>query len=325
MVVVGFVLLIKGADLLVSGASSLAKQLSIPDLAIGLTIVAMGTSAPELVVNIISGTTEQKDLDEVVFGNIIGSNLFNVFIILGFASIIYPIGVQSDILKKDVPYSIFTVLLLTFFINDHYFFGTPNLLSLWESIVLLIVFVGFLYLTFLQMRKGTMEEGESEGEEIEVYGGLKSFLFIIFGIIGLVFGGEFVVDNSVELAEHYGVPEKVIGLTILAAGTSLPELATSCVAAFQRKPDLAVGNVMGSNIFNMLLVLGVSGVLSERTGGPLKYDTELNADMGVFFVGLVLMVIFMFTFKTRKIDREEGVIFLVAYALYSIFVIVPRI
>ena len=314
MIIGGFILLIKGADFLVSGASSLAKKLNVSDLAIGLTIVAMGTSAPELLVNILSGSQAKTGL---VFGNIIGSNIFNLLLILGCASIIFPISVQRSVLTKDVPYCVGGLLLLLVLANDRWFFeDRTDGLDILDCSILLSVFVIFIAHTFVNLRRDTGVIDE-EDEEIVVYPVSKSILFIVLGIVGLSFGGEFVVDGAIEVAKEYNVDEKIVGLTVLAAGTSLPELATSVVAAFNRKSDLAVGNIIGSNIFNTLMVLPITGLLTSSQG-PLSYDSDvLNTDMFITLAGMTMLIAFMFTLRRRKIDQVEGAVFLVSFIAYT--------
>lgn len=313
LVAVGFVLLIKGADFLVNGASSLAKRFNISDIAIGLTVVAMGTSAPELVVNIISGGTENHDL---VFGNIIGSNIFNIFLILGVASVIYPLTVQKNALWKEIPYSLLATVMFFILVNDQLFFEKDSSsLSLWDGVILIGMFVGFLVYIFLNLQRSPDTE---EDEEIVMFGSVKTTIMIVLGIAGLVFGGRMIVDNAVTIAEYYHVSKKLIGLTILAAGTSLPELATSAVAAFHKKSDLAVGNIVGSNIFNLLLVLGVTSIIHS----PLNYSPDLNIDLILVMVGTLLLFIFMFTFNKFKLDRSEGILYLLGFLAYTYYLFV---
>lgn len=313
LVAVGFVLLIKGADFLVNGASSLAKRFNISDIAIGLTVVAMGTSAPELVVNIISGGTENHDL---VFGNIIGSNIFNIFLILGVASVIYPLTVQKNALWKEIPYSLLATVMFFILVNDQLFFEKDSSsLSLWDGVILIGMFVGFLVYIFLNLQRSPDTE---EDEEIVMFGSVKTTIMIVLGIAGLVFGGRMIVDNAVTIAEYYHVSKKLIGLTILAAGTSLPELATSAVAAFHKKSDLAVGNIVGSNIFNLLLVLGVTSIIHS----PLNYSSDLNIDLILVMVGTLLLFIFMFTFNKFKLDRSEGILYLLGFLAYTYYLFV---
>jgi len=312
LITVGFVLLIKGADFLVNGASSLAKRYNVSDIAIGLTVVAMGTSAPELVVNILAGAS--GDHDDVVFSNIIGSNIFNMFLILGIASVIYPLTVKKSALWKEVPYSLFATIVFFILVNDQLIFGgEENSLGFVDGIILLVMFVAFLAYVFVNMTRTTDYAGDMD--EIEMFGTVKTTMMLVFGMAGLTFGGKLIVDNAIEVAMAFEVSEKLIGLTILAAGTSLPELATTAVAAFHKKSDLAVGNIVGSNIFNLLLVLGVTSLLSA----PIQYDVVLNTDLYIVMLGTLMLFIFMFTLKKFKLDREEGVIYLVGFVIYAIF------
>jgi cation:H+ antiporter len=315
IVAVGFVLLIKGADFLVDGASSLAARFNISQLTIGLTIVAMGTSAPELVVSLVSGV---KGYNDVVFGNIIGSNIFNILLILGVAGTIYPLTVQSDTVWKEIPFSLGITILLYILVNDHWFTaGKANTVSFEDGIVLLCIFAAFLYYIYLSVKKN----GNSLDEEIEIkqYKPLVLILLIIGGLAGLVFGGKLVVDNAVKIARYFEMSEKLIGLTIIAAGTSLPELATSAVAAFRKKADIAVGNIVGSNIFNILLVLGVSSLVS-----PIRYNQDLNTDVFVLLVATVLLFIFMFSMKRKKLDRAEAILFLIIFVCYMAFLFIRK-
>lgn len=317
LVVVGFVLLIKGADYLVNGASSLAKRFNVSDIAIGLTVVAMGTSAPELVVNIISGSVQDSGsgANEVVFGNIIGSNIFNIFLILGVASIIYPLTVERNALWKEVPYSLLATFIFFILVNDVLFFGADkNSLDIRDGIILLIMFALFIVYIFMNLRRNP----EAEVDDVELYGSLKTTVMIVLGIIGLVFGGNLIVENAVTIAKFYHVSDKMIGLTILAAGTSLPELATSAVAAFHKKSDLAVGNIVGSNIFNLLLVLGATALVHA----PLVYTATLNTDLIIVMVGTFMLFIFMFTLNKFKLDRAEGVVYIIGFIAYTYYLFV---
>lgn len=310
LIIVGFVLLIKGADSMISGASSLAKRFNISDIAIGLTVVAMGTSAPELVVNMISGAAGHN---EVVYGNIIGSNIFNLFLILGIAAVIYPITVEKNALWKEIPYSLLATIVFFVLVNDVLFFGAEeNSLTALESSLLIFMFGLFLLYIFFNMK----ETGDIEVlDDIEIYSNLKTTLLIVGGIFGLSLGGKLIVDNAVEMATVFGVSQKMIGLTILAAGTSLPELATTAVAAFQKKSDLAIGSIVGSNIFNLLLVLALTGIIS----GPLVYDSVLNVDLILIMVGTFMLFVFMYTLDKYKIDRMEGVLYLVGFVCYNYY------
>lgn len=312
LIIVGFVLLIKGADFLVNGASSLAKRFNVSDIAIGLTVVAMGTSAPELVVNLISGAeVTEGGTNDIVFGNIIGSNIFNVFLILGISSVIYPLTVQRNALWKEIPYSLLGTIIFFVLVNDVIFFEKEtNTLGLFDSIILLVMFCIFLVYIFMNLQRHP-DDNEAM-EDIVIYSNVKTTLMIVIGIGGLVFGGRMIVDNAVEIATIFNVSQKLIGLTILAAGTSLPELATSAVAAFQKKSDLAVGNIVGSNIFNLLLVIGMTGLVHH----PLGYPDSLNMDMYFVMAGTLMLFLFMFTFAKYKLDRSEGLLYLLGFIIY---------
>ncbi len=311
----GFILLIKGADILVNGASSLAKRFNVSDIAIGLTIVAMGTSAPELVINMISGYQPDEDMNGIIFGNIIGSNIFNLFLILGIAGIIYPITVQKNSLWKEVPYSLLVTFVLFLLLNDKLFRDVDqNSASVWDGVILLVMFLIFLTYIFLNMKR----TGEiDEVEDIKIYSNIKTTLMIAGGIAGLGIGGKFIVDSAVEISEMIGIDKKLVGLTILAAGTSLPELATTAVAAFHKKSDIAVGNIVGSNIFNILLVLG----MTAASHGPLIYDETLNTDLYLVMIGTFMLFIFMFTFNKYKLDRSEGAVYLIGFIAYMVYLL----
>lgn len=314
LLTLGFLFLIKGADFLVNGASSLAKRFNISDIAIGMTVIAMGTSAPELMINLLSGS---KGANDVVFGNIIGSNIFNIFLILGLSAVIYPLTVQKNALWKEIPYSLLATIILFVLINDVLFFGAEiNSASVIDGIILLIMFLIFLAYVFLNRAKSQNDDTpKEEMEEIEIYSNFKTTSMIVLGMIGLGLGGNLIVTNAISIATHFGVSQKLIGLTVLAAGTSLPELATTTVAAFHKKSDLAVGNIVGSNIFNVLLVLGATAVFHA----PLKFDTLLNIDLFIIMIGTALLFIFMFTLRHYKLDRIEGSLYLTGFAIYMVF------
>ncbi|CAD5266541.1 MULTISPECIES: calcium/sodium antiporter [unclassified Imperialibacter] len=309
LLLVGFAILIKGADWMVSGASSLAKRINVSNLMIGLTVVAFGTSAPELTVNLFASSS---GLNDAMFGNIIGSNIFNLLFILGVAGVIYPLSVQRTTVKYEIPYSLFSALLLFFLVNDAMFFGADhNSLGRIDALVLLVFFGLFMAYIVRQAKNETQPE-----EEIQTMTLLKSVLFVTVGITLLVGGGKLVTDHAVAIAASFGLSEKLIGLTILAAGTSLPELATSAVAAYRRNTDIAIGNVVGSNIFNILLILGINGGIRE-----IPYNATLNMDFFVIFFGSIALLLFMFTFNRNKLDRVEAVMFLVAFVGYTGFLI----
>lgn len=304
----GFALLIKGADYLVKGASSLARKFNVSELVIGLTIVAFGTSAPELVVSVVSST---KGLNEVVYGNVIGSNIFNTFLILGVSAVIYPIVVQRSTIKIEIPYSLLAIVVVFILVNDDLIWGKENYFSRLDAFILLIFFSVFMFYVFKNMKR----DPEAAVVVTKDYPIMVMILMIVGGLLGLVFGGQLVVDNAVVIARSFNLSDKLIGLTIIAAGTSLPELATSAVAAFRKNSDISIGNVVGSNIFNLLLVLGVSGIIS-----PMDYDPSLNIDIYVFMGGTVLLFV-LFLGKTSKLTRWEALILLVGYIAYVAYLI----
>lgn len=308
ILIIGFVLLIKGADLLVDGASALARKYNISDLAIGLTIVAFGTSAPELVVNSFASYHHHHD---IVFGNIIGSNNFNLFIILGLAGLISPLVVQSSTVWKEIPLSLAAVIILFVMTND-FFAGHDNLLSRLDGGILLVFFALFLYYVYKQLRVDKSAE-EKHKTDLTI---IKISVYIILGLAGLVIGGRMIVNSSITIATILGVSEKIIGLTIVAAGTSLPELATSVVAAIKKNNDIAVGNIIGSNIFNIFFILGISSLIQ-----PVRYNLEFNKDMFILSAGTIILFIAMFTGKKKKLDRWEAFLLFLIYSGYTYYLI----
>ena len=310
LLLLGFGILIKGADFLVNGASSAAKKYGISNLAIGLTVVAFGTSMPELIVSLLSALDGKNDAS---FGNVIGSNNFNLLFILGIAGLIYPLVVQRNTVKYEVPLSFLAAGVLFLLVNDSIWGGEGDSLSRIDSIILLAFFAGFIFYIYRTMSHTTDLE---EGEPIKIYSMPLAIGMVILGLAMLIGGGQLVVTNALEIARAYGLSEKLIGLTILAAGTSLPELATSCVAAYRKNTDIAIGNVVGSNIFNIFFILGITGVIN-----PMPYNAAMNFDLYVLMGSTVLLVIFMFTLGTRKLDRWEAAILLGGYIVYTVYLI----
>jgi cation:H+ antiporter len=311
ILIIGFVILVKGADFLVNGSASIAKKYNISNLTIGLTVVAFGTSTPELLVNIMSSV---KGYNDAAFGNVIGSNVLNLLVILGISGIIYPLSVQRNTVFFEIPISLGAAILLFILVNDVLIFGTnENILSRIDAFILLLFF-GLFMIYIAQSMKASA--GLDEGESIKLYSTWVSVLLFVLGLAMLVGGGTLVVDSAVTIARQYGLSEKIIGLTILAAGTSLPELATSAVAAYRKHADIAVGNIIGSCIFNIFLVLGVSGVIR-----PILYNTALNFDLYIVGASTVLLLLFMFTFNQRKLDRWEALILLFGYISYAVVLI----
>jgi len=308
LLVIGFFLLIKGANWMVDGASALAKKFKISDLAIGLTIVAFGTSAPELVVNSFASINGHSD---IVFGNIIGSNNFNLFAILGIVGLISPIAVQSSTVWKEIPISLFAALFV-FFLCHNFFAEDTLQLGRIDGFLLLICFGLFLFYVYQQMKKDIAPESN----DAPLFSTKKIWLLIGVGLAGLVIGGKLVVDAAVEIATQIGVSEKVIGLTIVAAGTSLPELVTSVVAALKKNADIAIGNVIGSNIFNLLLILSISSFVS-----PIAYSAKFDTDFYVLIGGTIFLFAAMFTGKKKKLDRWEAAVLLLAFHFYTFYLL----
>jgi cation:H+ antiporter len=308
LVLVGFICLIFGANWMVTGASALAKKLKISDLAIGLTIVAFGTSAPELVVNSIASTQGYSD---IILGNVIGSNNFNLFLILGISGMILPITVQSSTAWKEIPISLLIVFLLLILGND-FFTPETNIISRIDGFIFLGFFIFFIYYVFKQMKKEENQEIISEKQASN----FKIWSMILVGLAGLIIGGQLVVENNILIATRFGVSEKVIGLTIIAGGTSLPELVTSIVAAFRKNSDIAIGNVIGSNIFNILFILSISSFIN-----PIHFDPKFNTDIWILAGGTIFLLLAMFTGKRKKLDRWEAGILFFFYLIYISFLV----
>ncbi len=308
LLALGFVLLIKGSDWLVGGASALARKFNISDLSIGLTIVAFGTSAPELVVNTFAAFQGHHD---IVLGNVIGSNIFNIYVILGIAGIITPLVIQSSTVSKEIPFS-FLAIIIMYILGNDFFTSSAGIISRLDGFILLILFCLFLYYVYKQLR---VNVNVQDKEHINL-SSLKIIILIISGLAGLIAGGRLIVVNAVQIAQAIGVSEKVIALTIVAAGTSLPELATSVVAALKKNNDIAVGNIIGSNIFNIFLILGASSVIK-----PVGYDKIFNIDLYFLSVGTIVLFIAMLTGNRKKLDRWEAVVFLLLYCGYLFYML----
>lgn len=308
LLIVGFAFLIQGADWLVEGASSLAMRMRIRPIVIGLTVVAFGTSTPELVVNILAALKGNVD---IAFGNIMGSNIANILLILGLAAAVQPIHTHHNTIWREIPFSLLAVFVLFVLVNDRTFTGEIDLLARNDALILLMFFLIFLAYNFA-IAKIELDDLP----EVKMLSVGKIIFFILAGLAGLFFGGRFVVENAVIIARHFQISEKVIGLTIVAVGTSLPELFTSVVAAAKNKMDIAVGNVVGSNIFNVFFILGVSGVIH-----PLVYNNSMNFDFIVLAAASILLFISTFIHPIGKVSRTQGVFFVIIYVIYLIFIL----
>lgn len=307
----GLLLILLGANGLTDGAASVAKRFHIPSIVIGLTIVAFGTSAPELTVSVSSALKGSADIS---IGNVVGSNVFNTLMIVGCTALFAPIVVTRNTLIKEIPLCILSGIALFICANDILLDGgTENVLSITDGLILLCFFAIFLSYTFAIASNGSQTD---EGEEIREMPIWKSVLFIIGGLVGLIMGGNFFVEGASGIARNLGVSESVIGLTLVAGGTSLPELATSIVAALKKNPEIAIGNVIGSNLFNIFFVLGCSASIT-----PLHLTGINNIDLLTLIGASILLWLVGVFFGKRTITRLEGSIMVLCYVAYTAFLI----
>ena len=294
LLVLGFILLLKGADWFVDGASSIASRFGIPQLIIGLTIVAMGTSLPEAFVSI---TAALKSNAAITIGNVVGSNILNVGIILGITALIRPLHIQNSTIKYEMPFMILVTLVLILL-------GINTTISRLDRMIMWLFFLGYLYYIF-KMSKNQMEETEIKQ---------TNSLFIPLGLVCLMVGSNFAVDAATNIAISLGVSQRFIGLTIVALGTSLPELVTSVTAAKKGNADIAIGNIIGSNIFNILFVVGSSALIT-----PVPFESHFIIDS--FVAILIGLVLYLCTKKTRVLDKKAGILLLVTYSIYFIYLL----
>ena len=307
----GLVLILLGANGLTDGAAAVAKRFKISDLVIGLTIVAFGTSAPELVISVMAALGGSA---EMAIGNVVGSNIFNVLAIIGVTAMVMPIKVGEGTMSKEIPLVILSSIVIAFMANDILLDGgSSNVISRIDGLVLLGFFLIFLRYTFAIARSGGEEE---EGEKIKEMPIWKSTLFILGGLAGLIYGGQLFVDGASGIASSLGVSESIIGLTIVAGGTSLPELATSVTAALKKNSGIAIGNVIGSSLFNIFFVLGCSASIS-----PLPMGGITNVDMVVLVGSAILFWLVGWFFKKRTITRVEGALLVICYVAYTVYLI----
>jgi len=305
LVILGFIPLILGANWLVDSASSLAKRLNIPNIVIGLTIVAFGTSAPELVVNLFASFSGNSD---IALGNIVGSNIFNILGIIGISAIVYPLTVKSNTTWIEIPLCLLSAVVLIIIANDKIIDGSTNsVISRIDGLLLLFFFIIFLVYTFQLLKTGIF----TEEIPIKQYSVIKSIILIIVGFLMLVIGGRIIVLFATKFAQDIGISERIIALTIVSIGTSLPELATSVIAAKKKNVDIAIGNIVGSNIFNVFLILGISAFIN-----PVYLQKMSNWDMITNIISSILLFLFIFTGKNRKLERWEGIILIALYAGY---------
>lgn len=313
LIVLGFILLIKGADFLVDGASNIAKKFHIPDIIIGLTIVSIGTSMPELFVSITSAIEGYPDM---AVGNIVGSNIANLLLILGMSSIIRSIKFKRETRLIEIPMCLGISLLFVLLCN------LGHDVTRFDAGILIVLFVMFIGYTIVMAKKGEEFDKEDDDEDVKdktksSKSTIKDIIFLILGAVLLKFGGDLTVNNAVEVARHFGLSEKLISVTILAIGTSLPELVTSVSAAFKGKSDIAIGNILGSNIFNMLLIIGVSAMIK-----PIVYNVSYNLDMIFLIGGTLVLSLFPIIPPKNKMSRGNGLVYVLIYVGYlvSLFV-----
>ena len=305
LLIVGFVALILGANWLVNGATSVGVRAKLSPLIIGLTIVAFGTSLPEMIVNVFSCI---KGSPGLAIGNIIGSNTMNILLILGVSSLIWPIDVSRISIRRDIPVGFVATLAIALMAND-FFTGAARTINWMEGLALLLM--GFAYLLLTMLKNNPQEETEDVQEAMS-WG--KTILALVAGIVGLYVGGELVSHNAQILAKNWGMSESTIGLTVVATATSLPELITSIVAALKKNSGIAIGNVLGSNILNIFMVLGVSSIIT-----PLPFEAKMNQQLLILFAANLLMLLFVFTGKGRKLSRFEGALLTLGFVGFMWF------
>ncbi len=299
LLIAGLVLLIKGADLFVDGASSIAAKFKVPSLIIGLTVVSLGTSAPEAAISISASLSGSNSIS---LGNVLGSNIFNLLIVIGLTALVIPLTADEDIVKRDMPINIFATGALAIIIIDG--------VLMWYEALLLLAALGIYLFTVIgsAMKNPVVTEGKKQ------YSWLVSIIFVIGGLAAIVFGGDFVVENARIIAANFGMSETLIGLTVVAFGTSLPELVTSLIAAKKGEAGIAIGNAVGSCLFNILFILGITGVIK-----PLPAESDLIVD--TCFLALIAVVVYIFTAKDKKIGRLEGAVCVGLYGAYTAFII----
>ena len=312
LLLLGFFLLIKGADIFVDGAASIAKKIGIPPVIVGLTIVSIGTSAPELAVSIISAF---KGSNDIAIGNVVGSNIFNTLMVLGVTSAVMPLIIIKDKIKADFLVNIGVTIVLFLLTFDSLFSSKSDFISRLDGAILVIICISYMAFLIVKSIKSNVEQCSEAEKNINIFAKVG---MIILGAIGIVLGGQLVVNSATNIAYSFGMSEKLVGLTIVAMGTSLPELVTSVVAALKGEKDMAIGNVLGSNIFNILLILGVSSLIS-----PIGVSASLMVDV-LFLIGISIFIfalIFLSKGKEKKLSRAEGLILVGLYVAYMFYII----
>lgn len=309
LLIIGFVLLIKGADFFVDGASKIATSLRVSPLLIGLTIVAFGTSAPEATVSIVAALEGSAG---VTIGNIVGSNIFNITLVVGIGALILPLKVESETIRKEIPFTLLAGVAMLILLSDITLQGSAsNVITRSDGIILLLFFAIFLYYIF-EVARNSRNQLETVPQDKSSWG--KNIFYTIVGLAAIVFGGELVVSNASKIAISFGMSETLVGLTIVAVGTSLPELITSITAAIKKETDIALGNIVGSNIFNLFFVLGLTSVIS-----PLAVENKIFVD--VIVMNILTIILLVFSRTNFKIGRLEGTLLTVSYIFYMVFII----
>lgn len=307
--VAGFIILIKGAAWLVDGSASVARRFGISEIVVGLTIVSMGTSTPELVVSVFSSL---KGNPEIVVGNVVGSNIVNILFILGLSAVIFPLTVKKNTTYKEIPFALLSALIIMIMGGDTLFdFENSAVVTTGDGLVLLGFFAIFMYYIFAIAKQEPVP-----GDKAEVLPLWKSVVMITLGLIALVIGGRWIVDGATEIAMQFGVSNSLIGLTVVAIGTSLPELATSAVAAYKKNTDIAIGNVVGSNIFNAFFILGVSSLIQ-----PVPVLSRNIVDFAMNILASVLLFVFLFIGKRHILERWQGAAFIMIYVAYIVYLV----
>lgn len=308
LLIIGLALVVGGANFLTDGAASIAKRFRLSDLVIGLTVLAFGTSAPELTVSLMAALKGSAD---IAIGNVIGSNIFNILAIVGITALIMPLTMSNSTIRIEIPLTILSSAVLFFMANDRLFdMAGENVITRTEGFVLLAFFLIFLFYTF------NMSKGEESPGQVRQFALPLSIIMVIGGLVALVFGGDLFVDNAAMLAGRMGVSESVVAITIVAGGTSLPELVTTLVAAIKKRLGMAIGNIVGSNLFNILLILGVSSSIS-----PIRIQGITVVDYGIFILSAILLYVFGLFFGDKTIKRFEGSILLSLFICYTVYLV----
>lgn len=311
LLIIGFALLIKGADFFVDGASKIAKALHVSPLLIGLTIVAFGTSSPEATVSIVAALEENAG---VAIGNVVGSNIFNITFVVGLTALLSPLKVESETIRKEIPFTLLASTSLLILISDISLQSlSSNFITRGDGFIFLLFFAIFLYYIF-EVARHSRDKIKQENVAVEEPSWGKNILFTLGGLAAIIFGGDLTVNSSIKIAYSFGMSETLVGLTIVAVGTSLPELITSVTAALKKQSEIALGNIVGSNIFNILFVLGAASVIS-----PLAVDPKIVVDVVLMIILTVVLLIF--SRSNSRIGKIEGIILAVAYIIYMIYII----